>query len=273
MDPLSWLLVLGAGVLAGTVNTIVGAGTLLTFPLLVALGVPPLTANVSNTVGLVPGSVTGAWGYRRELAGTWPTVARMAVLSAVGGVAGGLLLLAAPAATFTAVVPWLLVLAAGLAAAQPRVAAWVRRRAGEEPAEGPADQPGAARPAAGLDGSTRPLTPGLAAGIAATGVYGGYFGAAQGVLLISLLGIGWTTHLHRANGAKNVLAGTANLVSAAVFVVGGAVDWRIAGFVAVGSAVGGVLGSRIGRRIPAPALRGLIVVVALAAAVALWLRP
>jgi len=263
MDPLSWALVLGAGVLAGTVNTIVGAGTLLTFPLLVALGIPPLTANVSNTVGLVPGSVTGAWGYRRELAGTWPTVARMAVLSAVGGVIGGLLLLAAPAATFTAVVPWLLVLAAGLAAAQPRVAAWVRRRA-------TADPTGAG--AGPTDATTRPLTLGLAVGIAITGVYGGYFGAAQGVLLISLLGIGWTTHLHRANGAKNVLAGTANLVSAAVFVVGGAVDWRVAGLIAVGSAVGGVLGARIGRRIPAPALRALVVVVALSAAAALWLR-
>ncbi|NTW42519.1 MAG: sulfite exporter TauE/SafE family protein, partial [Cellulomonadaceae bacterium] len=111
MSLLEGVLVLVAGMLAGTVNTIVGAGTLITFPLLVALGIPPLTANVSNTVGLVPGSVTGAWGYRRELAGTWRTVAVMACLSTVGGVAGGLLLLAAPADTFTAVVPWLLVLA------------------------------------------------------------------------------------------------------------------------------------------------------------------
>jgi len=264
---LDLVLVLAAGVLAGTVNTIVGAGTLITFPLLVAMGIAPLTANVSNTVGLVPAAVTGAWGYRRELAGQWPVVARMAVLSAAGGVAGGLLLLAAPAEAFTAVVPWLLVLAAALAFAQPRVAAAVRRRAEARAAAavpaGGADEAGASRAAA----STRPLTVGLALGVAATGVYGGYFGAAQGVVLLALLGMAWTTDLQRANGAKNVLAGVANLVSATVFVVGGVVDWRIAGLIAVGSAVGGVLGARVGRRIPAPVLRVLIVVVALAAAV------
>ncbi len=287
MDGLDLVLVLAAGVLAGTINTIVGAGTLITFPLLVAMGIAPLTANVSNTVGLVPASVTGAWGYRRELAGQWPTVVRMAVLSAVGGVAGGLLLLAAPAEAFTAVVPWLLVLAAALAYAQPRGAAAGRRRAAARVA--PAVGPGAgaatgvdAGPGAGAadvgvgtaagataagDGVTRPLTVGLALGVAATGVYGGYFGAAQGVVLLALLGMAWTADLQRANGAKNVLAGVANLVSATVFVVGGVVDWRIAGLIAVGSAVGGVLGARVGRRIPAPVLRILIVVVALGAAV------
>ena len=272
------LLVLAAGVLAGMVNTIVGAGTLITFPLLIALGVQPLTANVSNTVGLVPASITGAWGYRRELRGQWRTVARMAALSAVGGIAGGLLLLVAPAAAFTAVVPWLLLLAAGLAAVQPRVAAVVRRRAlaareatvaataGDTAAEvaAPAAAEGVAAPL------THPLTVGLGLGIAATGVYGGYFGAAQGVVLLALLGIAWTTDLHRANGAKNVLAGVANLVSATVFVIGGVVDWRLAGLIALGSALGGVLGARVGRRIPAPVLRVLIVVVALGAAVLIW---
>lgn len=245
--------VLLAGLAAGTVNTIVGAGTLLTFPLLVALGVPPLVANASNTVGLVPGSTTGAWGYRRELAGLWTPVLRMAGLSAVGGVVGSLLVLVAPPETFTVVVPWLLVVAAALAVAQPRVAVALARRSRH-----------------GGDGP-RPLGPGLGAGVAATGVYGGYFGAAQGVVLISLLGTAWTSELQRANGAKNVLAGTANLVGAAVFVAGGVVDWRIAALVAVGSAVGGVLGARIARRVPAPLLRGVIVVAALAAAVALWL--
>ncbi len=276
MGPLDLVLVLAAGVLAGTVNTIVGAGTLITFPLLVTMGISPLTANVSNTVGLVPAAVTGAWGYRRELAGRWPTVLRMAALSAAGGVAGGLLLLAAPAESFTAVVPWLLVLAAALAFAQPRVAAIVRRRAeareaaslpaaAEGRSPGTGARPGSPREAG--DHITRPLTVGLGLGVAATGVYGGYFGAAQGVVLLALLGMAWTTDLQRANGAKNVLAGVANLVSATVFVVGGVVDWRIAGLIAVGSAVGGVLGSRVGRRIPAPVLRVLIVVVALTAAV------
>ena len=258
MDPLQLVAIAVAGTLAGAVNTIVGAGTLLTFPLLVALGYPPLTANVSNTVGLVPGAVTGAWGYRRELAGQWGAVARMAALSAVGGVLGGSLVLVADPDTFTAVVPGLLVLAAGLAALQPRVAAWVRRRAGAE-----VETHGASY--------TRPVGVGLALGITATGVYGGYFGAAQGVILISLLGIGWSSDLYRANGAKNVLGGTANVVSAVVFIAGGTVDWTVAGLIAVGSALGGVLGARIGRRIPATALRALIVTVALIAAAALWL--
>jgi hypothetical protein len=259
------------------VNTIVGAGTLITFPLLVALGIPPLTANVSNTVGLVPASVTGAWGYRRELSGHWGTVARMAALSAVGGVGGGLLLLAAPASAFTTVVPWLLVLAAALAAAQPRVGAALRRRSAATAARvagGPdagADASGTTHPWPG-EPVTRPLSVGLGLGVLATGVYGGYFGAAQGVVLLALLGIAWSTDLQRANGAKNVLAGTANLVSATVFVVGGVVDWQIAGLIAVGSALGGVLGARVGRRIPAPLLRTLIVVVALGAALLIATR-
>ena len=264
------LLILAAGILAGGINTIVGAGTLITFPLLVGIGVPPLTANVSNTVGLVPAAVTGAWGYRRELTGQWRAVAGMAALSAIGGVAGALLLLLAPGA-FAVVVPWLLVLAAGLAAVQPRVAEALRRRenlaalaAGVALTEPP--------PPALVDAITRPLSFGLGLGITLTGVYGGYFGAAQGVVLLALLGIAWSADLHRANGAKVVLAGMANLVSAIVFVVSGVVDWRIAGLIAVGSAVGGVLGAHVGRRIPATLLRVLIVVVGLTAAVALWIR-
>lgn len=272
MDLLDAVLVLAAGVLAGTINTVVGAGTLITFPLLVALGIAPLTANVSNSVGLVPGSVTGAWGYRRELRGQWPAVVRMATMSGVGGILGGLLLLVAPAETFIDVVPWLLVLAAVMAAAQPRVASMVRRRAAQRAAQRTAERAAGPAVSAGTPvvdalSPTEPLTVGLALGVCATGVYGGYFGAAQGVVLVALLGMIWTPDLQRANGAKNVLAGTANLVSAVVFVVGGVVDWRLAGLIAVGAATGGVLGARIGRRIPAPVLRGLIVVVALIAAV------
>lgn len=257
-----------AGLVAGTVNAIVGAGTLITFPLLLGVGVPPLTANVSNAVGLVPAAVTGAWGFRRELAGQWRVVTRMSLLSGVGGIVGGLLLLRAPGA-FRAVVPWLLVLAAVLAAAQPRLAEALRRREGiaalsrgETLTEPP--PPGLA------DAVTRPVGPVLAIGILATGVYGGYFGAAQGVVLLALLGIAWSTDLHRANGAKVVLAGVANLVSAVVFTMSGEVEWVITALIAVGGAVGGLLGARFGRRIPAPLLRTVIVVVGLGAAVALW---
>ena len=263
-----YLVVAGAGLVAGAVNTVVGAGSLLTFPLLVALGVPPLTANVSNTVGLVPAAVTGAWGYRRELTGHWGTVGRMALMSASGAVVGAGLLLVAPGA-FGTIVPLLLVVAAVLAAVQPRVAATIRRREqlaalarGETLTEPP--PPGLA------DAVTRPVGPALAVGILLTGVYGGYFGAAQGVLLLAMLGIAWSADLHRANGAKVVLAGVANLVAGAIFVASGEVDWLVAAIIAVGAAAGGVLGARVGRRIPAPALRVAIVVVGLVAAVALW---
>lgn len=270
MSPLEYLAVAAAGLVAGTMNTIVGAGSLLTFPLLVGLGVPPLTANVSNTVGLIPAAVTGAWGYRRELTGQWRAVARMSLLSTAGAVAGALLLLAAPGA-FGTIVPLLLVVAAVLAAVQPRVADSIRRR--EALAALARGQTLTEPPPAGLaDAVTRPLGVGLALGIFATGVYGGYFGAAQGVVLLALLGIAWSTDLHRANGAKVVLAGMANLVGGVVFILSGEVDWLIAAIIAVGSAVGGGLGALVARRIPAGALRAVIVVVGLTAAVALWVR-
>lgn len=270
MTPGEYAAVLVAGLVAGTVNTIVGAGTLLTFPLLVGIGLPPLTANVSKSVGLVPGAVTGAWGFRRELAGQWRAVGRMAALSAVGGIVGGLALLRAPGA-FGTIVPWLLLLASALAAAQPRVAESLRRREalaalarGETLTEPP--------PTGLADAVTRPLGAGLGLGVLATGVYGGYFGAAQGVVLLALLGIAWSTDLHRANGAKVVLAGVANLVSAVVFAISGEVDWAVTAILAVGAAGGGVLGARLGRRISAPVLRTVIVVAGTGAAIALWVR-
>ncbi len=267
MTLLDGAVILLAGIAAGIINVVAGAGTLITFPVLLALGVPPITANVSNTVGLVPASVAGAVGYRRELATQWRPVAWLALFSAVGGVAGGLLLLVLPGEFFAGVVPVLLLLAALLSAVQPRVARFVRRRATAVPAV----DAGAVHPGTGaVDTVTRPLTLGLILGVLATGVYGGYFGAAQGVVLLALLGILWSTDLHRANGAKNVLAGVANLVSAIIFVTSGTVDWRIALLIGVGSAAGGWLGARIGRRLPAPVLRTILVLVAVVAAVVLF---
>ena len=240
-----------AGVAAGIINVVAGAGTLITFPTLLALGIPPITANVSNTVGLVPASVSGAYGYRRELQGQWRAVGLMAVFSAVGGTVGGILLLVLPASAFSVVVPYLLLLAGVLSAIQPRIARLVRRKS------------------AGTHADTRPVTIGLILGVLATGVYGGYFGAAQGVVLLALLGILWSTDMHRANGAKNVLAGVANVVSSVIFISSGTVDWMIALLIGVGSALGGWLGARIGRRLPAPALRTILVIVALTAAAVL----
>jgi uncharacterized membrane protein YfcA len=257
MDFLEGSAILGAGIVAGIINVVAGAGTLVTFPALLALGVPPIVANVSNTVGLVPASITGAFGYRRELAGQWRSVGLMAVFSAVGGIVGGILLLALPATSFSAVVPFLLLVAAVLSAIQPRVARYVRRNASEHELR---------------DGVTRPVTFGLILGVLATGVYGGYFGAAQGVILLALLGILWSTNMNRANGAKNVLAGIANIVSAAIFISSGTVDWTIAVLIGVGSATGGWLGARIGRRLPAPVLRAILVIVALTAAAVLFFK-
>ena len=240
-----------AGIAAGIINVVAGAGTLITFPTLLALGIPPITANVSNTVGLVPASITGTYGYRRELQGQWRAVGLMAVFSAIGGITGGILLLVLPASAFSVVVPYLLLLAGVLCAIQPRVARFVRRKSDVAHAD------------------TRPVTIGLILGVLATGVYGGYFGAAQGVVLLALLGILWSTDMHRANGAKNVLAGVANVVSAVIFISSGTVDWMIALLIGVGSALGGWVGARIGRRLPAPLLRTILVIVALTAAVVL----
>lgn len=251
MNLLEGAIILLAGIAAGVINVIAGAGTLITFPTLLALGIPPVTANMSNTVGLVPGSIAGAYGYRRELKGQWRSVAWMALFSAIGGVVGGLLLLVLPEASFSAVVPYLLLVAALLSAIQPRVARFVRRKSAETAHD------------------TRPLSFGLVLGILATGVYGGYFGAAQGVVLLALLGILWSTDMHRANGAKNVLAGVANVVSAGIFISSGMVDWMVVLLIGVGSAAGGWLGARIGRLLPAVVLRTILVVVALTAAVVL----
>lgn len=237
----------GAGVLAGAINTIVGSGSLITFPTLVALGLPPLVANVSNTVGLVPGSISGAVGYRRELVGQRDRVLRLGVFSALGGLGGGILLLAVPR-SFQDVVPWLVLLAVGMVVVQPRLSRWLAQR-GRHP------------------GSDRGWP--LRGGVFATGVYGGYFGAAQGVILIGLLGLGVDDDLQRLNALKNVLAALVNGVAAVLFMADAPVRWVPAGILAAGSIAGGQLGARVGRRLPSNVLRGVIVVGGVAAAVKL----
>jgi hypothetical protein len=240
--------VFAAGLVAGTVNTIVGAGTLVTFPTLVALGLSPLVANVTNTVGLVSGGFSGALGYRRELAGQRARLGRLAIAAVTGGLAGGLLLLVLPAAAFEGIVPALLVTSAVLVAVQPRIANLV--------ATSDADP----RPHGGA---------GLLAGIFATSVYGGYFGAAQGVLHIAFLGIFLPENLQTINGLKNVLGALVNLTAAVLFVVVADVDWPVAIVLAVGATIGGQVGATVGRRLSAQVLRVVIVVVGLA--VAAWL--
>jgi uncharacterized membrane protein YfcA len=249
MTPLEALLVLVAGVWAGAINTLVGSGSLVTFPVLLAVGYPPLTANISNSLGVVPGSVSGAYGYRRELRGQRGRLLRFAPASALGGVAGAGLLLALPASAFEAIVPVFVAAGVVLVVLQPRInRRLAHRRAAREPARAHGGSPALA--ATGL-----------------TGVYGGYFGAAQGILLLAILGIAIDDDLQRVNALKVVLAGLVNFVAALVFVVAAQdhLAWEAVALIAAGSAVGGQLGARFGRRLPAPALRAVIVLVGLAA--------
>lgn len=239
--------ILLAGLAAGTINTVVGSGTLITFPTLLAFGVPPVTANVSNTVGLVPGSVSGAVGYRRELAGQRSRILKLGIGSLIGGLAGGLLLLVLPDGAFAAIVPALILLGLVLVVFQPRISAWVARR---HDAAGGLPHHGAwwVWPAVLL-----------------AGVYGGYFGAAQGVLLMAVLGIGVDESLQRLNAVKNVLAALVNGIAGVLFIVVADVDWQIVALIGVGSVIGGQLGATVGRRLPAGVLRAFIVVVGVAA--------
>lgn len=252
MSPLEAVLIALAGVAAGMINTVVGSGTLITFPTLLAFGVPPVTANVSNTVGLVPGSVVGAYGYRRELTGQRGRVLRLASASLLGGLLGGLLLVWAPGA-FESVVPVLIAVGVLLVVAGPRLSAWVARRhaaAGGLPANGA--------------WWVWPL-------MLACGVYGGYFGAAQGVLMMAVLGIGVDETLQRLNGVKNVLAALVNGVAGLLFILVADVDPVLVGLIAGGSMVGGLLGASVGRRLPDAVLRAFIVLVG-TTAVIVWLR-
>lgn len=239
------VVIVAAGMAAGTINTIVGSGSLITFPTLLAFGYPPVVANVSNTLGLVPGSLSGMVGYRRELVGQRDRIIRYGLVAAAGGLTGGLLLLVAPESAFEAVVPFLILIACVLMAFQPRLARFMAARRGIE----------AGHPRA------------LSLAVYLTGIYGGYFGAAQGVILMALLAIFLTDDLQRLNGLKNWLAAVVNGVAAILFVLVAPVDFGVAGLLAVGSIVGGQVGATIGRRLPAPVLRAAVVGVGLVVAI------
>jgi len=247
MSALSALAVVGAGLVAGTINTIVGSGSLITFPTLLAFGFAPVVANVSNTVGLVPGSLSGAIAYRAELRGQRSRLVVLGTAAVLGGITGAVLLLTLPGSVFRHIVPVLILVACVLVALQPRLAARIGQRRQPHLHGGPA----------------------LAGAVFVTGVYGGYFGAAQGVILMSLLGIFFSDHLQRLNAAKNVLALVVNGVAALLFIGFAHVSWEAAGLIAGGSVVGGQLGGALGRRLPAPLLRAVIIVVGVAAAIAL----
>src|SRR5271166_2256691 len=240
-----------AGVGAGGINAVVGSGTLITFPTLVTLGYPPVTSTMSNAVGLVAGGLSGTWGYRRELRGQWHRLRWQIVASLTGAMLGAWLLLHLSEKVFTRVVPALLVLALVLVIIGPRIQAWARRRA--EEAGRAADHVSPRRMAA------------LIASTFGVGVYGGYFTAAQGILLVGVMGALLPESVQRMNAAKNLLALVVNIVAAAAYtlVAFHRISWPAAGLIAVGSLVGGWLGAHYGRRLSPNALRAVIVVVGL----------
>ncbi|MFI7674972.1 sulfite exporter TauE/SafE family protein [Actinophytocola sp. NPDC049390] len=248
MTALEIVVIVAAGLFAGGINSVVGSGTLVTFPVLLALGYPPVVANVSNGLGLVPGSVGGAVGYRRELKGQTTRLLRFGAVTGLGAVVGALLLLTLPPGAFEAVVPVLIVLALVLVVLQPFIARKLAERSPDR------------HPHGGVP---------LLVGVFLVGIYGGYFGAAQGVVLLALMGILLDDSLQRLNGVKNVTTAIANLVSGVVFVFVADVDWGVVGLLAGGSVVGGLIGARIGRRLRPFWLRAAIVVVGTVAIVQL----
>jgi uncharacterized protein len=250
MTPWAALAIFAAGLAAGTINVIVGSGSLITFPTLLALGYPPVLANVSNNVGLVPGSASAVVAYRRELDGQRDRVVKLGLASLTGAITGAVLLLALPSSVFKAAIPALVLLATVLMAVQPRISAWLAAR-GERRLHGGAP---------------------LLVGVFLTGIYGGYFGAAQGVILISLLAIFIDDDLQRLNGTKNTLALIVNGAAAVVFIATTHIAWSVAALIAVGSAIGGQLGGHFGRRLPANILRSCIVVVGLGVAITLFVE-
>ncbi|MFD4996214.1 sulfite exporter TauE/SafE family protein [Streptomyces buecherae] len=252
MEALEAVAIGAAGVVAGGMNAVVGSGTLVTFPTLLAFGYPPVVANVSNNIGLVPGSMSAAYGYRRELRGQRGRVLRFAVASLIGGLTGSLLLLKLPESTFDAVLPALILTACVLVLLQPRLNRWLSNRK-----RGPRHKDGGVP---------------VWCGVLGTGVYGGYFGAAQGVLMMGIFGAFLDEDLQRLNAVKNVLGSVVNGVAAVVFIIVADVSWAAAAVVATGATIGGLIGARIGRKLSPTVLRGIIVAVGLTASVVVIVR-
>jgi uncharacterized protein len=234
-----------AGLWAGLINTVVGSGTLVTFPVLVALGYPPVTATTSNAIGLITGSITGAVGYRSQLAGHGRRLARYAVASILGAVGGTLLLLSLPADAFETIAPVLVGISVVLVIVQPLLARRLSYRAA-------------------VDRTASPL---LYVLIFLVGVYGGYFTAAQGIMLVGVMGLLLTDPLQRLNAFKNTLTAVVNLVAGAIYAVVAPVSWPVVAVLAASSTVGGLLGASVGKRLPPAVLRGVIVIIGVVAVV------
>lgn len=248
MDLLDQLALLGGGLLAGIASSSVGAASLISFPILVAVGLPPVVANASNTIGLVPAGVGGAVGYRRELREHPRLSGVVMATSAAGAVVGATLLLVLDAGVFEAIVPWLILFSSALVGTQPLISAWARRRA-------------ARRGLAPRDRQT--MSPPVALASTALGVYGGYFGAGQGVMLVAFYALGIDVSLRIINALKTLAIFASNVVATVVFVIWAEVSWSAVVLVGAGSLGGGYLGALIGRRLPPWLFRVLVVAMGL----------
>jgi uncharacterized protein len=251
VELISGILVFFAGLWAGTINSVVGSGTLVTFPVLIALGLAPVTASMSNAMGLVAGGAAGAWGYRRELKGRGRQLLKLLPASLLGGITGAWLLLHLPEEVFHYAAPVLIVLALLMVVFQPRLQRWVRTRE-ENPEHALRDKHHGVL---------------LVVLVYLAGVYGGYFVAAQGILLVGILGVFMTGTIQNANAMKNFLVLGVNLIAATSYVLFAfdRIDWIVVAIIAVSSLIGGLVGSSVGRRLSPPVLRGVIFALGLVA--------
>jgi uncharacterized membrane protein YfcA len=239
-----WALALG-GVAAGAINAVVGSGTLVTYPLLLAYGLPPVVANGTNSLGMAPGGMAAAWGYRRELRPRWRGLVPYVSVMVLGAVLGAVLVVALPPTVFALVVPWLILIACALVVVQPMLSRRLAARGVRA-------------------GSVRRDV--LLPALFVTGTYCGYFGAATGIVLMAVLALLYDPDLQQSNALKNLVTGAANLTAAIVFASSGRVDYLAAVAVAVGASVGGLAGAPFARRLPDAWLRGLLVLTGLIAA-------
>ncbi|MCX2746884.1 sulfite exporter TauE/SafE family protein [Arthrobacter sp. MI7-26] len=244
MEILSGILIFFAGLWAGTINSVVGSGTLVTFPVLIALGYAPVTASISNATGLVAGSATGAWGYRHELRGRGRQLLRLLPASLLGGITGAWLLLHLPEKVFYYAAPILIVLALLMVLFQPKLQQWVQDRAGN--------------PEHAIQDKRHTVI--LVVLVFLAGIYGGYFVAAQGILLVGILGVFMTGTIQNANAMKNILVLAVNVVAASSYLLFafGRIEWPVVAIIAVSSLIGGLVGSKVGRRLKPLALRIVI---------------
>ena len=244
------LLLILAGLGAGIFNGVAGGGSLVSFPLLLALGYPALTANITNTVGIWPGYLGGAAGFRHEISDQKERLVRLSPVAGAGAIVGAILLLTTSSALFTQLAPWLILGASALFAAQPLL-----RRALDSSSV--------------ATSTSHPVL--LMGGTFLASVYGGYFGAGMGVMLLAILGLALPDSIVRTSGLRTVLSILINGIAAAVFLLHGGLVWEAVGLLAIGSLFGGWLGARLALSISATALRVVVVVVGLGTAVKLLL--